>query len=212
MSWLTSFIHPQKGYQAGQEQLDKYYNQAQGYQQPYNQQGQEQYGNLNDIIKNLIDPQALQDKWSKGYNESEAAKNMENMAQEHGLNAASSMGLMGSNTALNAIQSGTSQIGAQDRQNYLNDLMEKYKTGAGLSQGIYNTGAASAGQMGQNAMNQGQNSAQMSYNQENAPGNMFSGLVGSGLGLAGSALGGPIGSAIGGVIGKKWGLTGKGYQ
>ncbi len=212
MSWLSSFLHPGKGYQAGQEQLDKYYNQAQGYQQPYNQNGVNQGQNLTDMINQLSDPQALQDKWSKGYQESEAAKNMENMAQEHGLNAASSMGLMGSNTALNALQSGTSQIGAQDRQNYLNDLMEKYKTGAGLSQGMYNTGANAAGQMGQNSMNQGQNSAGMAYGQQNAGGNMLGGLLGLGLGGIGSALAGPIGQAAGGALGKRWGLTGKAYQ
>ncbi len=212
MSWLSSFMHPGKGYQKGQEQLDKYYNEAQGNLSPYNQQGQEQYGNLNDYIKNLMDPAALQAKWAEGYSESPAAMQAEKMAQEHGLNAASSMGLMGSNTALNAVQSGTSQIGLNDRQNYLNDLMEKYKTGAGLAQGIYGTGAGAAGQMGQNAMNQGQNSSQMAYGQENAGGNMFGGLLGAGLGLAGSALGGPIGGAIGGALGKKWGLTGKGYQ
>ena len=28
MSWLSSFLHPEKGYQKAQEQLDKYYNQT----------------------------------------------------------------------------------------------------------------------------------------------------------------------------------------
>ena len=204
MSWLSSFLHPQRGYQAGQQQLDKYYNQAQGLQDPYNQNGLTQSNNLNKYIESLMDPQALQDKWASGYKESEAAKNMENMAQEHGLNAANSMGLMGSNTALNALQSGTSQIGALDRQNYLNDLMEKYKMGAGLSQGMYNTGAGAAGQMGQNAMNMGQNSADMAYGMQNSGGNMLSGLIGQGIGLAGSALGGPMGAALA----KRWNLSG----
>ena len=39
MSWLSSFLHPEKGYKAAQEQLDKYYQQAQGNLQPYNQNG-----------------------------------------------------------------------------------------------------------------------------------------------------------------------------
>ncbi len=204
MSWLSSFLHPGRGYQAGQEQLDKYYNQAQGALSPYNQQGQSQYGNLNQYIQSLMDPQALQDKWSKGYKESEAAKNAEAMAQEHGLGAASSMGIMGSTPALQAIQAGTSQIGAEDKQQYLNDLMQKYMQGAGLSQGIYGTGANAAGQMGQNAMNMGQNSAQMAYNQKNAGGNMFSGLLGLGGSILGSAIGGPMG----GALAKRWNLSG----
>lgn len=179
MSWLSSFLHPERGYKAGQEQLNKYYQQAQGYQQPYNQNGINQGTNLGDLIKSLMDPQALQDKWASGYKESDAAKNLEGIAKEHGLDAASSMGLLGSSPALGAIQAGTSGIVAQDRQNYLNDLMEKYKTGAGLSQGMYNTGAQTANQMGQNAMNMGQNSAGMKFGETNAPGDVF-GKIGGG--------------------------------
>ena len=181
MSWFSSFTHPQRGYQAGQKELDKYYNDAQGYQQPYNQNGQDQGKNLTDMINKLMNPTALQDEWSNNYKESDAAKNMENIATQHGVNAASSMGLGGSNSALNAIQSGTSNIVANDRQNYLNDLMEKYKTAAGLSQGVYNTGAQTAGQMGANAMNQGTNSAGMKFGETNAPGEFFGKTVG-GLG------------------------------
>lgn len=204
MSWLSSFLHPGKGYEKGQEQLDKYYNQAQGNLQPYNQNGLDQYSNLNEFIKNLMNPEALQNKWAEGYKESPSAIQAEKMAQEHGLNAASSMGLMGSNTALNATQAGTTQIGLDDRQNYLDNLMQKYMAGAGLVQGAYGTGANAAGQMGQNAMNMGQNSAEMAYGKQNAGGNMLSGLIGQGIGLAGSALGGPMG----GALAKRWNLSG----
>jgi hypothetical protein len=57
-------------------------------------------------------------------------------------------------------------------------------------------------------MNMGQNSAQMAYGQQNAGGNMLSGLIGTGIGAIGSALGGPIGGALGGAIGKGWNLSG----
>jgi hypothetical protein len=209
MSWLTSWLHPERGYKAGQEELDKYYQDAQGQLQPYNQQGQEQYGNLNNYINTLMDPQALQDKWASGYKESEAAKNMEGLAQQHGLDAASSMGLMGSNTALGAIQAGTSGIAAQDRQNYLNDLMEKYKMGAGLSQGIYGTGANAAGQMGQNAMNMGQNSAQMQLGKTNAQGELLGGLLGSAGGLGGGLLSNYLNSKWNPMGGNSWNNPGQ---
>lgn len=204
MSWLSSFLNPGKGYQKGQEQLDKYYNNAQGNLQPYNQNGQDQYGNLSEYIQNLMDPEGLQNKWAQGYSESPAAKQAEMMAQEHGLNAASSMGLMGSNTALNAIQSGTSQIGMEDRQKYLDDLMQKYMSGAGLSQGIYGQGANAASGMSNNDMNMGQNSANMSYGEQNAGGSLFGKLLGGAAGLAGGALGGPIG----GALATRWNLSG----
>ncbi len=107
---------------------------------------------------------------------------------------------MGSNTALNATQAGTTQIGLNDRQNYLNDMMEKYKNAAGLSQGIYGAGANAAGGMANNAMNMGQNSAQMAYNQENAGGNMLSGLLGQAIGA--------FGPSVGSALSKRWNLSG----
>lgn len=188
MSWLSSFLNPGKGYERGQEELNKYYNQAQGYLNPYNQQGQQQYGNLQEYINNLMHPEKLQDQWIKNYKESEAAKNMEGMAKEHGLDAASSMGLMGSSPALQAIQAGQSAIGAEDRQNYLNDLMNKYMGGAGLASGIFNTGAGAAGNMANNAMNMGQNSAGLAYGAQNAGGDMLSKILGMLGGLGGGYL------------------------
>lgn len=177
MSWLSSFLHPGKGYQRGQQQLDKYYQQAQQFQQPYANNGQQAYGFLADYMKNLSDPQALQDKWSQGYKESDYAKNLEADASQRGLNAASSMGLMGSSPALSAIQQGTSEIGAKDKNQYMQDLMQKYLSGMGLGQNIYGVGANSANAMGQNSMNMGQNSAQMAFGQQNAGGDMFSKIL-----------------------------------
>ena len=188
MSSFSSFLNPQKGYQAGQDQLNKYYDQAQSSMQPFVQQGQQQYGNINNSINALLDPQALQDKWSSGYQESQAAKDSQGMAQQQGLDAASSMSLMGSNTALNAVQAGTSQIGAQDRQTYLDNLMQKYMAGTGMAQNVYGQGATAAGQMSQNATNMGQNSAQMAYGEQNAPGQMFGNLIDTGANLASSWL------------------------
>lgn len=199
MSWLdpfgvvdkvSSFLHPEKGYQKGQNELDKYYNQSQDYLQPYNQFGQDAHGNLSEVMKRLLDPQALQSDWTKGYDESESAKNAERMAQEHGLDAASSMGLMGSNTALNAIQNGTTQIGLNDRQNYLDNLMQKYLAGAGIAGNIFSTGANAAGAQSTNAMTMGGNSAQMAYGKQNAPGDLFGKLLGTGIGAATGGAGG----------------------
>ncbi len=208
MSWLdpfdiigkaNSFLHPEKGYEKGQEQLDKYYQQGQGYLNPYNQFGQNAYGNYSDAMKRLLDPAALQAEWTKGYSESPSAKNAEAMAQQHGLDAASGLGLMGSNTALGAIQGGTTQIGLDDRQNYLNDLMQKYMAGAGIAGNIFNTGAGAAGSMANNAMNMGNNSAQMAYGAQNAPGDLFGKLLGMGVGaMTGGAGGGGGGWSFGG--------------
>jgi hypothetical protein len=196
---FDSFLHPEKGYEKGQEQLDKYYQQGQGYLNPYNQFGQDAHGNLSEAMKRLLDPAALQGDWIKSYSQSPAALNAAAMAKESGLDAASSMGLMGSNTALSALQGGASKIALDDRQNYLNDLMNKYLAGAGIAGNIFNTGANAAGQMSQNAMGMGGNSAQMAFGQQNAPGDLFGKLLGTAVGAAsGGKTGGGGGWSFGG--------------
>jgi hypothetical protein len=186
MGWLDSFFHPGEGYKKGQGKLNKYYQEGQDYLQPYNQFGQDAHGNLSEVMKRLLDPAGLQNEWAKGYTQSESSKNTQHMAQENGLDAASGLGLMGSNTALNAIQGGTTQIGLNDRQNYMDNLMQKYLAGAGIAGNMYNTGANAAGAMSNNAMNMGNNSAQMAYGQQNAGGDLFGKLLGAGIGGAAS--------------------------
>tara|TARA_R110000868_G_scaffold161317_1_gene391495 strand:+ start:1425 stop:2096 length:672 start_codon:yes stop_codon:yes gene_type:complete len=207
MSWLSSFMHPERGYAAGQGQLDQYYNQGQGYQQPYNDMGQQAGQGLNTAMGRLLDPAALQNEWSQGYEMSPQAQQTQELAKQQGLSAMSAQGVMGSTPALQAMQAGESQIGLNDRQNYLDNLMQKYQAGVGIGENMYGIGANSAGQMGQRADQMGQNSAQMQYGQQNAPGSLFGNLMGAGVGLAGSALGGPIGGAMGAKLGQMMGAS-----
>ncbi len=137
-------------------------------------------------MNKLLDPAALQAEWMKNYTESPTAKYTEGLAQEHGLDAASGLGLMGSNTALSAIQGGTTQIGLDDQQRYLDNLMQKYLAGTNIAGNIFNTGANAANNMSQNAMNMGQNSAQMAYGQQAAPNSMMMNMMGSAPGFASS--------------------------
>src|SRR5690348_17225257 len=137
MSWFSDWMNPRKGYDAAQQQMQQYYNQAQQFQQPYNQGGQFARPYLQNALQQLSNPAALQDQWSKGYNESEAAKQAEQTAMSRGLNAAQAMGLNGSSTALSGLQAGATNIVNQDKQNYLNDLMQKYLASIGVGQGLY---------------------------------------------------------------------------
>lgn len=140
--------------------MDKYYQQGLGFTQPY--------------MNALMDPAALQSQWAEGYAMSPAAQQAQNMATQSGLNAASSMGLMGSQPALQAIQGGASNIALADRQSYLNDLMEKYKLGAGM-----------AGNASSNAMNMGNVMGGLKFGERQAGSNMF----GQGLGMLGNLAG-----------------------
>lgn len=176
---LDSFLHPEKGYKKAGEQQEKYYKDAQGNLQPYNQNGQDQYGRLNDQANQLNDPAALQNKWAAGYEESPYAKQMEGQAKEAGMGAASSMGLMGSSSAVNNIQQSSHDIMQSDRQQYMNDLMNKYTQSIGIGQNLYGQGQQAAGQMSQNSMNQGTAMGNIAYGQQNAPGQLFGRAVGA---------------------------------
>ena len=72
MSWFSDWLHPGKGYEKGQEELEKYFNQAQGALNPYNQNGMDQYNNLNDYIKKLMNPEQLQNEWAARTNRNSA--------------------------------------------------------------------------------------------------------------------------------------------
>ncbi len=201
MSWLSSFLHPSRGYTNAQAELEKYYNKGQGRLEPYNDFGKGQITNQQTYIDSLMHPEKITDEWNKNYHESEAAKQAERMAQEHGVNAASSLGLGGSNTALNAIQAGTSQIGEQDRQKYLDDLWEKYKTGANLSSHGVDVGSGAATTQSHNDENMGENSARNKFGETNAQG----GLFGQGAGMIAKLISDYL---SGGMGGGKWSIGG----
>ncbi len=178
MSWLSSFMHPGRAYQAAQDQMQQYYQQAQGQMQPFIQQGQNAGTQLGGAMQQLLDPQALQAKWMESYETSPQARQMQEQAQQSGLNAASSMGLMGSSPAMQALQQGGAQIGAADRQSYLDSLMQKYMAGTGIGQSMYGTGAGMAGQ-----------SAQQTQQMGDIMGGLAAGRAGAGGGMIGQGLG-----------------------
>ena len=121
------------------------------------------------------------------YEQSEQSKIAQARAMESGNNAASAMGLVGSTPALQAMQAGASEIGAQDQQRYIERLIQQYLQGAGLAQNIYGAGANAGNQMSQNATNMGTSSAEMAYGRQNAPGNMFNDLLKTGAYAYGAA-------------------------
>jgi len=155
--------------EAAQKKEQQGYDQSQGYLQPYNQNGQDQYGRLNDAAGKLSDPAALQDEWSKSYKNSDYAKQLLSQNQSSGMDAASAMGLSGSSAALGNIQQGAGNIVAQDRQQYMNDLMDKYMKGIGLGQNLYGVGANAAGQQSGQAQTHGENQANLEYKRINDP-------------------------------------------
>lgn len=204
MSALSSLLHPGRAYRSAANELNNYYGQSQNFLSPYQQQGQSAYEPMQNAMQSLLNPADLHNQWAQGYEISPYAQQMQSMAQQNGLNAASSMGLMGSTPALQAIQAGTSQIANRDRENYLNDLMQKYMTGASLAQGLYGSGQQAAMQGSQNALGHGQNMAEMLYGGKQAGANMLGNVLGtvSGFGMLKSLMENPeFAKKAGGAMG-----------
>lgn len=172
------FNDPSKGYEKAGQAMEQYYRDAQGKLQPYNQNGMSQFNRLTGQAEALNNPAQLQNQWAQSYEMSPQAQQMMKQAKSSGLDAASNMGLMGSSAAVNNIQNSAGNIMQNDRQSYMNDLMQKYMASVGIGQNIYGTGAGAAGAMSGNSMTQGQNAGQVAYGQQNAQGDAFGKLFG----------------------------------
>lgn len=195
---LNSFLHPEDAYKEAEQAENQGWSEAQNYQKPFWQAGVDQTGKLTGAENALLDPAALENQWASQYQLSPYAKQELEQNKEQGLDAASSMGLMGSSAALKNIQQGAGDITNADRQNFLNDLMQKYMTAIGIGQNIFNTGANVGTNLGSGAMQHGENEAGLKYGETAAPGALFGKMMGA-LGNIGAnyATGGMSGAASG---------------
>jgi hypothetical protein len=186
---MNDFWHPEKGYKEAAKKMQEAWRQAQGFQEPFRQAGVDQLPKLTGAQDRLLDPSGLLAEWMSKYETSPfAQRSMEN-AKTAGLDTASSMGLMGSSAALNNIQQSSADIMNADRQQFLNDLMQKYMTGIGIGQDIYGKGAATAGNMGNQAVGVGENLGAAAYGAKTAKSNLIKDLLAMG-GKAAMASGG----------------------
>jgi len=189
MSWLSkalgydaasSMMHPERGYHDANKQIQRSWEEAMRFQKPYADAGMGQLPMLQGAEKDLLDPSALLAKWMEKYEMSPYAKNSMGNAKEAGLDAASSMGLSGSSSAINNIQKSSSDIMNADRSQFLNDLMQKYMSGIGIGKDIFNTGAATAGNMAKQRIGTGEELAKGAFGERNAPGDMLRNLLAMG--------------------------------
>lgn len=196
---IFDFLTGANAYGDAGNTLSDYYGQAMGQLQPYQQAGQNALAPYMQAGQALMNPGQLENQWMQSYNESPMAQQEQLQARQQGMGLAESMGLGQSTPAMQAVNQSVSNIGAQDRNTFMDNMMQKYLAGTGIMQNIYGTGANASNVLAQLLAQEAGSQANMTYGQEEAGPSMLGGLVGT---LAGSALG-PIGSAIGGAIGKK---------
>jgi hypothetical protein len=195
---FNSMLHPEKGYDAAAEQMRKYWEESKGFEKPYMEAGNAQLPTLTGAEGALLDPSSLLAKWMSTYETSPYAKQSMSNAKSAGLDAASSMGLLGSSPAINNIQNSSSAIMNQDRQNYLSDLMQKYMTGIGIGSDIYGKGAEAAGNLSKGALGVGENMGQAAFGKQNAPGDLLKNMLAMGAKMFMASQGGGAGAATAG--------------
>ena len=175
MPWYEPFnvLNPGRPYKNAQKEYSKGWEEAKGYEKPYWQQGIDQADKLKEAQDRLMNPDKMYSDWASKYETSPAAKQERDEANASGMDAASSMGLLGSSSALENVQKTSNNIVQKDRDKYMNDLMQKYMAGLGIGQNMYNTGANMGGQMGNQAMNFGEGMGNLKFGEGNAMMNMM---------------------------------------
>ena len=173
MSWLSSFLHPGRAYKKAGEVEERNFKQSQQIRHPYIQHGEDAYTGYNDMYQKLMHPEQLQSDWANSYEKSPYATNLQQEAMGQGMDAASASGLNGSSAAIANIQKGSTDIMQKDRQQYMNDMMQKYLSAMGIGSNLYGTGASMAANSANAQQQHGENQAQMTYGQNAAGGNSF---------------------------------------
>ena len=191
---VNSFLNPQRGYEAAMGPVNKGWKEARGYQEPYNNAGQSQIGRLTGAEDRLLDPMGLENEWSQGYETSPYARDMLERNKTSGLDAASAMGLGGSSAALNNIQQGAGQIHNADRQQFMQNLMQKFLAAIGIGQNMFGVGATTAANLGKGATEHGQDIGMLNYNATNAPGDLLKSLIQAGIKAYGASQGAGAGA------------------
>jgi hypothetical protein len=195
---IKSFLHPEEGYKKAGQDVSNSFEQFQNFLRPYQNTGLNQIGTLEGAKNELLNPETLLNKWISGYQESPYAKQTFENAKNSALDSASQMGLLGSSSALHNIETSAGNIVNADRQQYLQDLMNKYLQGVGISQNLFGTGANAGGQLGTGALSTGENLASTSLNAANAPGQLLQNLIGLGVGAYTGGL--PAAAAVSGLM------------
>lgn len=175
------FGNSSRPYDKGMQEYQKWINQAQGAQQPYQNAGIGAIGDYQKWLQGQQDPTKFINNAMSGYQESPWAKYQQQQSMNAGQNAASAAGLSGSTPLMQQLQQNAGNIASQDQNQWLQNVL-------GINT-QYGQGQQNLMQGGQNAANQlsnlygqaGQNMGQAAYGKRDAKNNDFWSMI-SGFG------------------------------
>lgn len=170
MSWWDDFTsngydQAGQGYQKGADAVNNSYNNATGFMNPYNQMGMGEMGMYGQGVNAMADPNGLINKFMANYSMSPQAQFQMKQGQQGINNAAAAGGTLGSGPEQKQMTQFNQGVTNNDQNNYLNQrlgLYNQFVNGAGNMVGM---GQNAAGQMGNWAMDQGSDLAQL-YGQQ----------------------------------------------
>lgn len=155
-----------KPYQDAMDQYQKYYNQGQQAEQPYQQAGTQAIGDYQNWLKGQKDPSGFINNLMGQYQESPYARYMQQQSVNGAQNSASASGLMGSTPLMQQIQQNASNISSQDMNQWLQNVLginSQYGQGQNnLMQG----GQRAANSLANMDMQMGNNMGQAAYGQQ----------------------------------------------
>lgn len=155
-----------KPYEAAGKQYNKYFQGAQGFQNPFFNAGQQGMGNYQNWLQGQQDPSAFINKLMGQYQESPHAKNLQRQSMQAGNNAASASGLIGSTPFAQQMQQNASNISSQDQNSWLQNVLginSQYGQG---QQNLMQGGQNAANILSQLFQNQGSNMAGTAFGQQ----------------------------------------------
>lgn len=193
MSWFSQWAHPGRGYKKAGKEEQRNFNEAQNIRKPVMDRGDEAYKGYNDMYQKLMHPEELQSEWASHYEKSPYATQLQQEAMGQGLDAASASGLNGSSAAIHNIEKGGADIMQKDRQQYMNDMMQKYLAAMGIGQDLNSQGNNMRSQSATGQQQHGEWQANNKFNEYNAGGNRFGDIMSQAAAIAASMAGGGMG-------------------
>lgn len=183
-------------YQDAMDQFQKYYKQAQGFQNPFLQAGQQGLGNFQSWLGTMQDPTKFINNTMNQYQQSPWAQFEQQQAMRAGQAAGSASGLTGSSPLMQQMQQNASNISSQDMQNWLGNVMginSQYGQG---QLGLAGMGQNAANMLSQMASNMGMQMGAGAYGEQAGKNQDFNNIIG---GLFGPGFGGGGGGGAGGL-------------
>lgn len=135
-----------KPYDKAMDEYQRWINQAQSVQQPYQNAGVNAIGQYQDWLKGQKNPTEFINNLMGGYQESPYARYMQQASMNAGQNAASASGLSGSTPLFQQLQQNAGNIASADQNTWLQNVL-------GINT-QYGQGQQNLMQGGQNAANQ----------------------------------------------------------